>query len=102
MIELKRGATLSFLVIRKDEEGLPLTGDAPKLKSQLRDKADVLVGEFNISETATLGTYLFEIPAIETAEFPLGTLLYDILYTDNGTVQPTVTDEIVVIKGITR
>jgi len=102
MIELKRGDTLSFLVIRKDEAGLPLTGDAANLKSEVRDKNDKLYGTFVITETATLGTYLFEISSTITDLFPITVLYFDIQYKDGDTVQSSYTDEITVYKDVTR
>ena len=102
-LTLKRGDTLSVIVVRQDEDGNPLTGDASKLRSQIRDSNDQLVASFTITETVTAGEYLFEVPSTTTLNFPLGRLDWDIEY-DSGTgyIKSTETMNIRVEKDVTR
>ena len=102
MIEVKRGDTLSFIVIRKDELGNPLTGDAVNLKAQIRDGDDILYGEFVITELPTAGEYLFTVDAQITKDFTIGRLYFDIEYKDNNVVYSTETMIINVVMDVTR
>lgn len=102
MIELKRGDTLSFVVRRKTETGEPMTGEALKLKSQIRDKFDKLVAVFTITETEIPGDYLLVVPAENTKAFPLGTVYFDVEYRDGNIVTSSDTMEIAVTKDVTR
>jgi hypothetical protein len=102
MIELKRGDTLAFLVKRKTPNGAPMSGDAEKLRAQVRDKEGVLMAEFGITETEELGTYLFSIPATTTAIWKPSIYQFDIEYQDGGIVTSSQTMEIKLIKDVTR
>ena len=102
-LTLKRGDTLSVIVARKDEDGNPLTGQAEKLRSQIRTTTDKLVAEFTISETSTAGEYLFEVPSSVTQDFPLLTLSFDVEFKDlDGYTKSSDTMFIIVIKDVTR
>lgn len=102
MIEVKKGDTLSFIVIRKDDAGNPLIGDESKLKAQIRDSEDTLYGAFVITELSTLGEYLFTVDATITKDFILGKLYFDIEYKDNDIVYSTDTVTINVLRDVTR
>ena len=102
MITVKRGDTLSFILRRTDEEGNPQTGIASKLKSQIRNRKDVLITEFIITETTELGDYLFVVPANVTNSFDVGTYFFDVEYTDNNIKSSSQTEQIQVVKDITR
>lgn len=102
MITIKRGDTLSFILRRIDEEGEPQIGIASKLKSQIRNRKDVLITEFIITETTDLGDYLFVVPANITSSLDVGTYYFDVEYTDNDIVSSSKTEEIQVVKDITR
>jgi hypothetical protein len=98
---IKRGDTFSFIASLKDSAGEPLTGVASKLKSQVRNKADVLYSELIITETEILGNYLFKAP--DTSAYPTGTELYlDIEYTNDGTITSSETIAVPVVKDVTR
>lgn len=101
MISVKRGDTLAFIVRRKNEDDTPRTGEASKLKSQIRNK-DALIGEFAISETVVPGDYLFEIDAVTTSEWPVGSYTSDIQFRDGDFVQSSDTFKITVEKDVTR
>ena len=102
-LELTRGDTLSVIVVRKDENGNALTGDASMLRSQIRTPSDNLVGSFTITETSTPGEYLFEVASSITNTFPLGRLEWDIEYNNgSGYVKSSETLTIRVDKGVTR
>lgn len=102
-LTVKRGDTLSVIVVRKDEDGNPLTGDALKLRSQIRNSNDQLLASFAISETSTPGEYLFEVPPSVTLTFPLGRLDWDIEYNSGtGYIKSTETLAIRVDKDVTR
>lgn len=101
MISVKRGDTLAFLVRRTNDDGAPRTGEASKLKSQVRNK-DVLIGEFMITETITPGDYLFEIAAEDTAKWAVGKYNFDIQFTNGTFVQSSDTFIIIIEKDVTR
>ena len=102
MISVKRGDTLSFVVKRRNTDGSPMTGDASKLRSQLRDKSDNLQGEFIITETDILGDYLFVVPATVTKNWAIGSLFFDVEFKDGDIVSSSATSEIKVTKDVTR
>ena len=103
MIQAKRGDTLTILVKRTDAEGTPLTGDALKLKSQVRTATDKLLGEFTIVETETLGTYKLTLAPSITKTFPIGSVFWDLQY-DNGAglISSSRTLEIEIVKDVTH
>lgn len=102
MITVKKGDTLAFIVKRTDKDGTPLTGDAAKLRSQLRNNKDVLIAEMNITETEVLGSYLFQVSAAETALWDTGTYVFDIQYKDGDLVKSSETFQVKVEKDVTR
>lgn len=102
MITVKRGDTLAFIVRRKNEDGTPRTGEALKLKSQLRNQKDVLLAEFDITETVVPGDYLFKVDATETALWITGTYNCDIQFKDGDIVQSSETFQVSVVKDVTR
>jgi len=102
-LTVKRGDTLSVIVARQDEDGNPLTGDALKLRSQIRNSNDQLLASFTITETSTPGEYLFEVAPSVTLTFPLGRLDWDIEYNSGtGYIKSTETLTIRVDKDVTR
>jgi hypothetical protein len=101
MISVKRGDTLAFLVRRKNEDGTPRTGEASQLKSQIRSK-ETLIGEFTITETVVPGEYLFEIKAVDTLDWAVGSYVCDIQFTEGDFVQSSDTFKITVEKDVTR
>ncbi len=102
MITTKRGDTLTILVARKDSAGDPMTGDALKLKAQLRTSTDKLLGDFEITETAVLGTYELSIPSTVTKTFELGKAFWDLQYDDgSGVISSSETIEVEIVKDIT-
>ena len=102
MIQVKRGDTLSFIIKRKDEMGEPETGVANNMFSQVRNKAEELIGTFTIVETAEEGSYLFLIPSTETQLWSPGTYFFDIEYRDGDFVSSSQTEMIQVLADITR
>ena len=102
MITTKRGDTLTILVVRKDSEGDPMTGDALKLKAQLRTATDKLLADFAITETAVLGTYELSIPSSVAKTFEIGMAYWDLQYNDGaGNISSSDTVEIEILKDIT-
>ena len=102
MIMVKRGDTLAFIARRTNENGSARTGEAAKLKAQLRNAKDELIGTFGINETEVLGDYLFKIDASLTRLFALGTYRCDIEFKDGDLVQSSPTFQISVTKDVTR
>lgn len=102
MITVKKGDTLSFIVKRSDEAGEPMTGDAAKLRSQIRTKKDELIATFTITETIIPGEYLFVVSALVTDTMLPGIYLFDIEYTDGEIVKSSDTMEIQVLKDVTK
>ena len=102
MITFKKGDTLAFIVKRSDKEGNPLTGDAAKLRSQLRNNKDVLIAEMTITETEVPGSYLFQVDATKTATMDVGTYVFDIQYKDGNLVKSSETFQVRVEKDVTR
>lgn len=101
-IIVKRGDALSFIVRRKTILGEPDTGSANKMTCQLRDRKDVLISTFTITETSTPGDYEFYIPASETKLWALGTYAFDIEYDYDGRPKSSVTYYVDVLKDETR
>ena len=102
MLTIKKGDTLAFIVKRSDKDGNPLTGDAAKLRSQLRNNKDVLIAEMVITETEILGSYLFQVDATKTATMDVGTYVFDIQYKNGDLVKSSETFEVRVEKDVTR
>lgn len=102
MISVKRGDTLQFIVSRKDENGNPLSGEANVLSSQLRNDLGELVGTFVITETATLGDYLFKIESTLTKAFAVGTYAFDIQCNGVDEVYSSETMYVRVLRDVTQ
>ena len=102
MITIKKGDTLAFIVKRSDKDGNPLTGDAAKLRSQLRNNKDVLIAEMVITETEIPGSYLFQVDATKTATMDVGTYVFDIQYKSGDLVKSSETFQVRVEKDVTR
>lgn len=96
IIKIKRGDTFGFSMALTDNANTPITGKAANLKCQIRDRSNTLVDEMAITESDTLGTYLFRAKA--TTEWTSAMFFYfDIQYTDADgivTSSPTVTIEL--------
>ena len=102
MITIKKGDTLAFIVRRRDKDNNPLTGDANKLYSQLRNNKDILVADMVITETDVPGDYLFQISSEITKGFDVGQYVFDIEYRDGNLVKSSETFQVNVIKDVTR
>ena len=102
MITVKRGDTLAFIVRRKNKDGTPRTGEALKLKSQLRTQKDFFLAEFIITETIVPGDYLFKVSAVETTTWSPGTYNCDIQFNEDDIVQSSETFQVIVTKDVTR
>jgi len=100
-ITLKRGDTLLFTASYTDAQNNPITGIATQLKSQVRNPVNnKLISELAISESATLGTYVFRDDT--TNNFPITKLICDIQRTDNGIISSSATLNINVIADVTQ
>jgi hypothetical protein len=98
---IKRGDSLGFYAVLTDESGLPVPGIAANLKSQVRDNQDVLVADLTITEDATIpGKYLLQCS--DTSNWPVGTMLLDIQWSNNGIVTSTDTIQLPVQKDVTK
>ena len=97
----KRGDTLSFTDALTDENEDAITGAEAKLACQMRTSGGTLIDSFTITETDTPGTYKFDAQG-DTDEYPLGTHLLDIEYTDGDVVSSTETFSITIIQDQTR
>ncbi len=102
IVTVKRGDTLALLVKRKNFDGSPRTGEASKLKSQIKNSKDILAAEFVITETNVPGDYSFVVNATITETLPLGNYNCDIQFSDGGFVQSTETFKIIVEKDVTE
>lgn len=101
LVKLKRGDTFAFTSTFTDGAGLPLTGIANKLRSQIRNVDDILIKELDITETEVDGTYLFQV--LDTKDFPIEQLKFDIQYTGfDGVIDSTPTYIIKVEEDITH
>jgi hypothetical protein len=97
----KRGDTFSFIAAIANSSGTPLTGEASNLSSQIRNKSDKLYATLTITETTTLGSYLFLTN--DTLDWPCGVDLYlDIQYTKGGVITSSETIIIPVEKDVTH
>ena len=95
----KRGDTFAFISKMTDLAGLPVTGVAANLKAEVRTNAGVKLSDCVITETDTLGSYLFKVS--DTTKWPVTTIFTDIQYTGNGVVTSSNTIAIPVEKDIT-
>lgn len=100
MLQVKRGDTFAFYVDMVDDQSEPLVIPVANIKCQIKDTLDKLIDTMAISATATPGKYLFE--AGPTVGWPTGTLLYDIKINNGGKITSTNTEQIEVIKDVTR
>lgn len=98
---VKRGDTLALLVTRKNIDGTPRTGEASKLKAQIKSSKDILMADFEITETEIPGKYLFVVSATITGSMPLGSYVSDIQYTEDEYVNSCKTFKIIVEKDVT-
>ena len=101
-VTVKRGDTLSLLVTRKNIDGTPRTGEASKLKAQIKNAKDLLIAEFDITETEVLGTYLFVVSATITGDMSLGSYVSDIQFKEDEYVNSSKTFKIIVEKDVTE
>jgi len=104
MLKIKRGDTFAFYANITDELGEPLVTDIINLKSQIRDKGNVLVEELTIATTEIEGQYLFT--ALNTVDWlALGyngrNLMMDIEMNIGGIITSSETIEIEVTKDVT-
>ena len=83
IINIKRGDTFGFSMTLTNDSNVAITGQALNLKCQIRDGNDVLVDTMVITESDTLGTYIFR--AGSTLEWH-GSLFFDIQYTDADSI----------------
>lgn len=96
----KRGDTFAFTASIKDSSGTPIIGAISKLKCQIRNNLDVLMGETTITEP-TSGNYMFKIA--NTEFWPTGITLYlDIQYTDNDVITSSETISVQIEKDVTH
>lgn len=102
MISVKRGDTLAFIARRKNADGTPRTGEAAKLRSQVRTPKGLLLAELVVTEVDPPGDYLFQVGALITKDWPVGTHDCDIQFKDGDTVISSTTFNIVVVKDVTR
>ena len=104
MIKIKRGDTFAFYANMTDELGQPLITDIANLKSQIRDKNDLLIEELIISTTGIEGQYLFN--ATDTNVWlPQGqnikNFVMDIEMSTGGIISSSDTINIEVTKDVT-
>ena len=90
-MKIKRGDTLSFIVVKKDSKGVPVTGQ--DIKSHVRD-INKKVAEFIVKETDVPGSYEFTIPASITKTLPIKKLYFDIRFEKDGVVETSPTVEL--------
>ena len=100
-LNFKRGDTVSFIIRRKNEDGSPRTGDVDKLRAQIRNNKEVLIGSFLVTESVP-GDYLFQIEASVTKDWIPGAYVCDVEFKDGSFVQSTATFQIVIEKDVTR
>ena len=99
--ECKIGDTFSFYANIKDPRtNLPLIGKASKLKSQIRDHLDNLMGDLTITETTTQGQYFLSTNA--TTDWDIGICNIDIRYEENGIRSSTDTFQVTIIPSVTK
>lgn len=98
---MKQGDTFAFNANIKDANGNPVIDSAGKIKSQIYNNNNILLGEFVITPTEVAGQYLFKI--LDTSAFPVGGVLFtDIQFTDSGVIVSSDTMTISVKKDVTE
>lgn len=100
---IKRGDTFSFTADLKDAAtGAALAGAANKLKCQGREyMTDNFITELVITETETLGIYLFATDSTDEW-IPGSKILFDIQYTSDGKVSSTETFSVDIESDVTH
>lgn len=103
---LKRGAWLAFAVTLIDNAtSAPLTGAAASLKctGKYQYGNSAAIGDMDISETSTPGTYLFQKSSAVTKTWTANTeVIFDILYTtEDGKPIPTETFSLYIEEAVT-
>ncbi len=97
---IKPGETFAIPAQIETDDGTPITGAADKFKCQIRTSLDKLIAEVQITETDVPGQYIFKVE--NTENWPVGTLLTDILYNDGEKIQISETLKIIVVKEVTK
>lgn len=97
---IKPGETFAIPAQIETDDGTPITGAADKFKCQIRNTLNKLIADVEISETDEPGQYIFKVA--NTENWPVGTLLTDILYNDGGKIQISETLKIIVVKEVTK
>lgn len=90
----KQGDALLLIV------NVPVDVQASELKSQVRNGAGKLLGDFVISATDTAGQFQFTIA--DTSEWVVGNAYFDIRRTVSGIVSTSDTIKIPVITAVTQ
>lgn len=99
--QVKVGDTFSIVAKVKKSDRTPLIGAVADLKSQVRDINDVLISELSISEN---GDGLYTLTTIDTSNWTVGQLYFDIQYHNDMTNETTSTETMIikVVKDVTR
>ena len=72
------------------------------LTSQVRNGANAFLTQLVITaDPGVVGRFLLKASAVETAKWPVGTVMFDVKRTSNGVTTPTETVAITVIRGVT-
>ncbi len=97
---IKPGETFAMYISIENDDGMPMTGMADRIKMQIRNSLDELISDVNISETETPGQYLFEVD--DTSKWPIRELYTDIRIRKEERTQITETLKIRVVKEVTK
>lgn len=103
IVTIKRGDAILFTATYRNAEGQPVDLTPYVITSQARDGNDALVVQFTVTkadQTTSPGVYSLSAP-LDTL-LPVGTLLWDIQYSNAGVKESTATIQMVVLPEITR
>lgn len=101
----KRGGTFSLPVSVFDENMAAVNISTWTLTSELRSLTGVLIQIFTVTKVSggTTGQFVVSATAAQTAPWPVGSLLLDVLCTDgSGQKFPSETMELIVDERITQ
>lgn len=98
----KRGDTFNLTCTYK-QGGVPHSLNGIDIKSQIRE-ASILVTELTVTkanQTTNPGVFVLTPTVTDTATWPLGNLLCDIQFSENGLIRSTETFYVAIIEQVT-
>ena len=97
----KRGGTFAPTCEYQSPPGTPASIAGMTITSQIRSAlTGQLIAELTASAGIDLGVYTFD--PVDTSDWPIGDLNWDIVYEKDGVKNPTETIVLTIVENITR